>query len=77
MRLIEHPCQIMDTEIRYQERINTEGEIWQEIQKIVDVVKQFHGELLLTWHIYIRNKQLIQDYITWCKKVIQYSVNEK
>ena len=75
MNLIEHPCQIMDTVIRYDEKVKTEKERWQDVQSAIDFVKQFHGELVLTWHIYIRNRKLIQDYVQWCERVIQYAVN--
>lgn len=76
MRLIEHPCQIMDTVIRYDEKVKTEKERWQDVQSVIDCVKQFQGELVLTWHIYIRNRKLIKDYIQWCERIIQYAVNE-
>lgn len=75
MNLIEHPCQIMDTVIRYDEKVKTENERWQDVQSIIDFVKKYQGELVLTWHIYIRNKKLIQDYFQWCEKTIQYAVN--
>ncbi len=76
MNLVEHPCQIMDTVIRYDEKVKTEEERWHDVQSAVDLVKQYQGELVLTWHIYIRNKKLIQDYFQWCEKVVQYAVNE-
>ena len=76
MNLVEHPCQIMDTVIRYDEKVKTEEERWSDVQSAIDFVKQYQGELVLTWHIYIRNKKLIQDYFKWCEKVVQYAVNE-
>lgn len=76
MNLVEHPCQIMDTVIRYDEKVKTEEERWIDVQSAIDFVKQYQGELVLTWHIYIRNKKLIQDYFKWCEKVVQYAVNE-
>lgn len=75
MNLIEHPCQIMDTVIRYDEKVKSENERWLDVQSAIDFVKQYQGELVLTWHIYIRNRKLIQDYFKWCEKVIQYAVN--
>lgn len=74
MNLVEHPCQIMDTVIRYDGKKKSDSEIWHEIENIVSQVKKYNGELLLTWHIYIRNKKLIQDYYKWCEKVIEYAV---
>lgn len=74
MNLIEHPCQIMDTVIRYDEKVKSENERWLDIQSTIDFVNQYQGELVLTWHIYIRNRKLIQDYFKWCEKVIQYAV---
>ena len=71
-----HPCQIMDTVIRYDEKTKSENERWSDIQSVIDFVKHYHGELVLTWHIYIRNRMLIQDYFKWCKKVIQYAIKE-
>ena len=76
MNLIEHPCQIMDTVIRYDEKVKSEIERWQDVQTAIDFVKQYQGELVLTWHIYIRNKKLIQDYFQWCEKVVRYAVDK-
>lgn len=76
MNLIEHPCQIMDTVIRYDEKVKSANERWLDIQSVIDFVKHYQGELVLTWHIYIRNRMLIQDYFNWCEKVIQYAVKE-
>lgn len=74
MNLFEHPCQIMDTVIRYNGKTKSIDERWHDIQTIVDQVRKHHGELVLTWHIYVRNKKLIQEYYLWCEKVVQYAV---
>lgn len=74
MSLIEHPCQIMDTVIRYNKKARSTDDCWKEIQSIVEQVKHHRGELVLTWHIYIRNKVLISDYYNWCEKTICYAV---
>ncbi len=76
MNLIEHPCQIMDTVVRYDEKVKTKAERWHDIQTVIDRVKQYRGELVVTWHIYIRNKKIIQDYFHWCEKVVQYAIHE-
>ena len=76
MNLVEHPCQIMDTVIRYDKKTKSEQERWQDVKAVIDVVKQYNGELVLTWHIYIRNQKLIQDYFQWCEKVVCYAVHE-
>lgn len=74
MRIIEHPNQVMDTVIRYDGTKKSEGEIWDEIKRIISHVKKYDGELVVTWHIYIRIKKLIQDYYKWCEKVIENAV---
>lgn len=74
MNLIEHPCQIMDTIIRYDENTKSNDERSNDIQNVIEKVKNCQGELVLTWHIYIRNKKIIQDYYYWCEKVINYAV---
>ena len=76
MNLIEHPCQIMDTVIRYDEKSKTEEERWHDAQCCIDQVMKHQGELVLTWHIYIRNKDIINTYFQWCKKIVQYAVNK-
>ena len=73
MNLREHPCQIMDTVIRYHRKEKTEEEIWEEIRPVVESAKRYNCELILTWHIYIRNKKLIHDYYKWCENVVQYA----
>ena len=74
MSVIEHPCQIMDTVIRYDLKKKTEEEVWSEIESIISQVEKYSGELVVTWHIYLRNKKLIQDYYKWCEKVIENAV---
>ena len=74
MNLLEHPCQIMDTVIRYNGKTKSEEERWRDIQTVVEQVKKHQGELVLTWHIYIRNKKLIQDYYQWCEKTVCYAI---
>lgn len=71
--LREHPCQIMDTVIRYQMKNKTPEEIWSEIQTIVSYAKKYCCELVLTWHIYIRTQKLINSYYDWCERVIRYA----
>lgn len=74
MNLIEHPNQVMDTVIRYDAKKKTEDEISREIKNIVSQIKKYNGEMILTWHIYIRNRKLIQDYYNWCERSINYSL---
>ena len=62
MQLVEHPCQIMDTVIRYHSKDSTPEEIWDEIQTVVTNAKKYQCELVLTWHIYIRAQKLIRRY---------------
>ena len=73
MNLIEHPCQIMDTIVRYATKGKTDAEIWNELVSIIDSVKKYQGELVLTWHIYRRNVSLINRYFTWCEKIVAYA----
>ena len=75
MNLVEHPCQIMDTVIRYDDKFKSVDERWTEIKGIIDWVKKCRGELVLTWHIYIRNRSIITDYFKWCERIVQYAVN--
>lgn len=74
MNLIEHPNLIMDTVIRYEGKKKSDSEIWSNVEKIVSQVKKYRGELVLTWHIYIRNRKLIQDYFKWCERVVEDAV---
>lgn len=73
MQLVEHPCQIMDTVIRYHSKDSTSEEIWDEIQTVVTYAKKYQCELVLTWHIYIRAQKLIRRYFDWCERVIRYA----
>lgn len=73
MQLMEHPCQIMDTVIRYHSKKYKPEEIWDEIQTVVTYAKKYQCELVLTWHIYIRNQRLIHRYYDWCERVIRYA----
>ena len=76
MRLYEHPCQIMDTVIRYHRKKESEEDIWNEIKSVVRYAQKYECELVLTWHIYIRNKKLISDYFKWCEDIVKYAVNQ-
>lgn len=76
MNLVEHPCQIMDTVIRYNGKTKSDDERWCDIQTVVEQVKKHQGELVLTWHIYIRNKKLIQEYFRWCEKTVYYAIQQ-
>lgn len=73
MRVVEHPCQIMDTVIRYDSKVRSESEIWDEVKSVIERTKQYGGELVLTWHIYIRNSSLINSYFRWCERIIDYA----
>ena len=73
MLLMERPCQIMDTVIRYHMKDNSPEQIWDEIKTVVDYSKKYRCELVLTWHIYIRNQKIIRDYYDWCERVICYA----
>lgn len=73
LNLREHPCQIMDTVIRYHRKDKSKEDIWMEIKPLVESAKKYGCELVVTWHIYIRNKKLIQDYYKWCEDVVQYA----
>ena len=75
MHLIEYPCQIMDTEIRFNKDYEIEENLWLEVKDIISQVKKYSGCLVLTWHIYVRKKQLILDYFDRCEKTIQYAVS--
>lgn len=76
MHLIEYPCQIMDTEIRFNKDYEIEENLWLEVKDIISQVKKYSGCLVLTWHIYVRKKQLILDYFDRCEKTIQYAVSD-
>lgn len=68
LKVIEHPCQIMDTAIRYCKK--TDSEIWNDINRIIKTSKDHNSELVLTWHIYIRNSILIKKYFNWCINIL-------
>ena len=68
LKVIEHPCQIMDTAIRYCKK--TDSEIWNDINRIINISKDHNTELVLTWHIYIRNSILIKKYLNWCINIL-------
>ena len=75
MRILEHPCQIMDTVIRYDSKVKNESETVKEIKDIVSRTRQCQGLLVLTWHIYIRNVGIIDKYYRWCDRVLNYAIN--
>ena len=75
MRIFEHPCQIMDTVLRYDSERKSEFETMEEIKEIVSRTREHQGMLLLTWHIYIRNVGIIDNYYRWCDRIIEYAVN--
>ena len=75
MNLIEHPCQIMDMVIRYDEKIKSNEEKWNDINRVIEEVRKYQGELVLNWHIYVRRKDVIQDYFLWCEKIVHCAVN--
>lgn len=76
MNMVEHPNQIMDTVIRYQAKTKTDEERYDDLKEVVDAVRKYKGELVLTWHIYLRKQQLILDYYNWCKKTLDYATGE-
>lgn len=75
MNLMEHPCQIMDMGIRYDSKDHTDEQLWNELKMIIDKTKSFSGELVLTWHIYVRMKKVILNCFKWCEKTVQYAVS--
>ena len=77
MELREHPNHIMDTVIRYQVKTMSDEERYNDIKTVVDSVSKYNGELVLTWHIYLRKKQLILDYFDWCIKTIEYATEKR
>ncbi len=77
MNLNEHPCQIMDTVLRYDMRKKSEEELWRGIKDIIDIVRYYKGELVLTWHIYIRNVSLINKIFQWGVKTVDYATRLK
>ena len=73
MNLREHPCQIMDVYLRTGAGRCTEEESWQRLTDIMDWVKKYGGELVLTWHMFIRRKIIADDYYNRCEKVLAYA----
>lgn len=76
MCLREHPCQIMDSAIRLH-KYPTTGEMYEDIEKIIKSVQKHKGELLLTWHIYVRKCKLIKNYFELCRYVIEKTITNK
>ena len=76
MRLIEHPCQIMDTAIRFHKDYEIEKNLWNDVKYVISQVKKYSGCLVLTWHIYVRNKKLIADYFQRCNKTVCLAADE-
>lgn len=74
MNLTEHPNQIMDTVIRYNYDRFSDEERWLGEEKIIDRVKEIKGELVLTWHIYIRRQNIIENGFGWCERLLEYAV---
>lgn len=72
MNLIECPCTIMDT-CMIQGCYDQSEERWKNITEIIDLVKKYRGELVLTWHILIRELNLFDEYYQLCDKVLSYS----
>lgn len=77
MRILEYPCQIMDTVVRYASKVKNESEIMKEIETIISSIRRYRGELVLTWHIYIRNANIINTYYHWCTRILNYAVSGK
>ena len=75
MMILEYPCQIMDTVIRYDSKVKSESDIMEEIKGIVSWIRRFNGQLVLTWHIYIRNASIIDKYYRWCDLILKYALN--
>ena len=70
---MEHPGQIMDSVIRFDEKTKSRETRWEEIRCVVDQVRKHQGELVLTWHIYIRNVKIIKQYCQWCERTMRYA----
>ncbi len=75
MHLMEHPNPIMDTAIRLSAKNNNNELIDSEVKEVIAMMKRYKGELLLTWHIYIREKELIIKYIKQAEEIVPYAVN--
>lgn len=75
LKVIEYPCQIMDTAI-ISHKYQSESEAWNDIVRIVDEVRKYKGVLVLTWHILIRDPQLLKQYYNLCENTIKYAFND-
>lgn len=75
MHLMEHPNPIMDTAIRLSAKKANNNQIDSEVKEVIAMMKRYKGELLLTWHIYIREKELIIEYIKQAEEIVPYAVN--
>ena len=75
MHLMEHPNPIMDTAIRLSAKKANNDQIDSEVKEVIAMMKRYKGELLLTWHIYIREKELIIEYIKQAEEIVPYAVN--
>lgn len=73
MHLVEHPNPIMDTAIRLSSKNKNNEQIDLELKDIIAKMKRYKGELLLTWHIYLREKKIIIDYIKQAKKIVPFA----
>lgn len=73
MNLMEHPCIIMDSEIRLHKYEN-EDSLWKDINTIIYAVKKYKGSLVLTWHIYVRSKRVIKRYLSLCEAIISRAI---
>jgi hypothetical protein len=45
--------------------------LWKDIDEITGELKKYQGELLLTWHIYVRNVSLLRRYMDLCERIIE------
>ena len=72
---MEHPNPIMDTAIRLSAKKANNDQIDSEVKEVIAMMKRYKGELLLTWHIYIREKELIIEYIKQAEEIVPYAVN--
>jgi len=75
MHLMEHPNPIMDTAIRLSAKNKNNELIDSEVKEVIAMMKRYKGELLLTWHIYIREKELIIKYIKQAEEIVRYANN--
>lgn len=75
MNLIETPCQIMDSAIRLHKYASV-SELWNDIDDIINSVKKHSGCLVLTWHIYVRKRSMITEYLNLCDRIIRFALNQ-